>query len=217
MKIYELPELPYEYNELEPFISSDTLYYHHDFHHKGYVANLNRLLGKCSDDVQKLSFLDLLTHEDILPGEFATGILNNLGGHINHSMFWEIMCSPLNSKKSKLKTLDVYERIVKDFGSFKNFQNMFTNAANILFGSGWAWLVYNSKSKKLEIASTKGHGNPLSDGKFPILTLDVWEHAYYLDYQNRRSEFVDNFWKLINWKKVNDLYVSYKQTNRKKL
>ncbi|MEK6916146.1 MAG: superoxide dismutase [Nanoarchaeota archaeon] len=190
---FELPKLPYTYDALEPNIDARTMEIHHSKHHAGYTKNFNDALegkgisGTAEEIVGKLNSL---------PESIRTVIKNNGGGYVNHALFWTVM-SPNGGGEptGKLK-----EAIKKDFGSFESFKEKFSTAAKTRFGSGWAWLVINNR--KLEVYSTANQDSPLMEGKTPILGLDVWEHAYYLNYQNKRPEYVEAFWNVVNWKEV---------------
>ncbi len=196
---HELPKLPYKYNALEPHIDAKTMEIHYTKHHKGYVDKLNAALAEYPAFEAK-SVEEMLSDLDSLPDAIRTPVRNNGGGHVNHSLFWQI----LSPKKKEFKD-EIAEKINAKFGGFDEFKKEFSEYAMKRFGSGWAWLVVNA-DKELEILSTANQDSPLSQGMFPILGLDVWEHAYYLKYQNRRQEYVDAFFNLINWEKVNELY-----------
>jgi len=197
---YELPTLEYGYNELEPYIDTKTMDIHLNKHHAAYINNLNAALKDGNFD--KLSLFDLFDNISDLP----VSIRNNGGGHFNHVLFWRIL-SPEGTKTKPAGKL--LEAINNQFGSFEKFKEDFENAAKTRFGSGWAWLSID-KDNKLFISSTANQDNPLmniADKKgFPILGIDVWEHAYYLNYQNRRPDYIENFWKIVNWNEVERLY-----------
>ena len=198
---HKLPELGYGYDALEPFIDAKTMEIHHGKHHQGYVDKLNKALeGK--KDLQGKKVEELLKELNKIPEDIRTAVRNNGGGHANHSFFW-----PLLKKNVEFKG-EVAEAIKKRFGSFEKFKEEFSNSAAGRFGSGWAWLVLNSG--KLEIMSTANQDSPLSEGKIPVLGLDVWEHAYYLKYQNRRPEYIEAFFKIINWNKVDEHFKAKK-------
>ncbi|MDY0133674.1 MAG: superoxide dismutase [Acholeplasmatales bacterium] len=194
---YTLPKLGYAYDALEPAIDARTMEIHHTKHHNGYVNNLNVALEKHPEF--NLPLNEMLLDLNKVPEDIRTAVRNNGGGHLNHTMFWEIL-TPGGANKPSGKLL---EAINKAFGSYENFKNLFASAAATRFGSGWAWLLKTDKG--LVITSTPNQDTPLSEGK-PILALDVWEHAYYLKYQNRRPEYIDAFFSVINWDKVNELY-----------
>ncbi len=197
MMKYTLPKLGYAYDALEPAIDARTMEIHHTKHHNGYVNNLNVALEKHPEF--NLPLNEMLLDLNKVPEDIRTAVRNNGGGHYNHTMFWEIL-TPGGANKPSGKLL---EAINKAFGSYENFKNLFASAAATRFGSGWAWLLKTDKG--LVITSTPNQDTPLSEGK-PILALDVWEHAYYLKYQNRRPEYIDAFFSVINWDKVNELY-----------
>jgi Fe-Mn family superoxide dismutase len=191
---YELPPLPYDFNALEPAIFERTMQVHHGKHHSGYTKKLNAALENYPD-LQKKTIVDLLSNLDNLPAEVQTAVRNNGGGYFNHALFWHMM-TPNGGGTPKG---DLVDAITRDFGSFESFKNKFSTAAKTLFGSGWTWLVVNPAGQ-LEIQQTPNQNTPLENGDKPVLGLDVWEHAYYLQYENRRAEYVDNFWSVVNWK-----------------
>ncbi len=206
---YSLPELPYSYDALEPYIDARTMEIHHGKHHGGYVNNLNGAL-KEFNDLQEKSPEKLLSEIKNLPDSIRTAVRNNGGGHWNHSFFWKLM----GPKAGKEPTGDLANAIKNSFGAFDKFKSDFIKAGATRFGSGWAWLIIN-KSGKLEVCSTPNQDNPLMDvaevkGR-PILGVDVWEHAYYLKYQNRRPDYLDAFFNVINWNAVADQYDMYKK------
>ena len=194
---HEVPKLPYAYNALEPFIDEATMKIHHTKHHQTYIDKLNAAL-EAYPRLQEKKVEDLLKDLKSIPEIIQKPVRNHGGGHFNHSFFWLTL-----KKDVKLKG-DIQKAIEKKFGSVDKFKEEFSNAALNLFGSGWAWLVVNKG--QLEITSTLNQDCPLSEGKIPILGLDVWEHAYYLKYQNKRAEYVAAFFNVINWDKVNDNY-----------
>lgn len=200
---HELPALPYAANALEPHIDELTMQIHHDRHHGTYVNNLNAALEGHAD-LQAKSLDDLLAAIDSVPESIRTAVRNNGGGHANHSMFWEIM-SPNGGGQP---TGALADAITSTFGSFDEFKAAFTKAATTRFGSGWAWLVLNNG--KLEIISTPNQDNPVMEGKKPVMGLDVWEHAYYLKYQNKRPDYISAFWNVVNWAEVNKRYEAAK-------
>lgn len=197
MKKFELPELPYAFDALEPHIDALTMEIHHDRHHATYVANLNAALEK-HPEFEGGCAGQMIANLSAVPEDIRTAVRNNAGGHVNHTMFWKMM-SPNGGGNP---TGAVAEKIDESFGSFENFKNAFTQAATGRFGSGWAWLIVN-KEGKLEVTSTANQDNPLMDGLKPILGLDVWEHAYYLNYQNKRPAYIEAFFNVINWDEVN--------------
>lgn len=196
---YTLPQLPYAYDALEPYIDKETMNIHHTKHHNTYVTNLNKAL-EGHDDLASKSVEDLISDLNAVPEEIRTAVRNNGGGHANHSLFWTLL-SPNGGGEPKGALLDA---INSKFGSFEKFKEQFAAAAAGRFGSGWAWLVVHNG--ELEIMSTPNQDSPLSEGKKPVLGLDVWEHAYYLKYQNRRPEYISAFWNVVNWDEVEKLY-----------
>lgn len=199
---YSLPPLPYPNNALEPHIDAKTMEIHHTKHHQAYINNANKALeGKA--DLAAKSVEDLISNLNAVPEDIRGVIRNNAGGHANHSLFWTI----LGPNKGGEPTGKIGEAITKEFGSYAAFKEKFTAAATSRFGSGWAWLSVN-KDKKLEIHSTANQDSPLMEGKTPLLGVDVWEHAYYLNYQNRRPDYVAAFFNLINWDEVNKRFAA---------
>ncbi len=195
---YELPPLPYDYNALEPHIDETTMRIHHDKHHGTYVTNLNAALEGVSE-LQGLSIEDLLRQLDKVPEAKRTAVRNNGGGHANHTMFWEIM-GP-NGGGAPSGTLA--DAISSTFGSFDSFKEQIVKAGLGRFGSGWSWLTLDANGK-LAVESTPNQDSPLSEGRTPILGVDVWEHAYYLKYQNRRADYLAAWWNVVDWNKVAD-------------
>ncbi|MBA4544162.1 MULTISPECIES: superoxide dismutase [Thermoactinomyces] len=201
MAKYELPALPYAFNALEPHIDAQTMEIHHDRHHATYVNNLNAAIE--GQNVGEKTVEELISNLNALPESIRTAVRNNGGGHANHSLFWQIL-SPNGGGQP---TGEVAKAIDETFGSFDAFKEKFADAAAKRFGSGWAWLVV--KDGKLEILSTPNQDNPLMDGSgTPILGLDVWEHAYYLKYQNKRPEYIKAFWNVVNWEEVNKRFLA---------
>mgnify|MGYP001463703862 CR=1 FL=1 len=200
MAKYELPPLPYAKDALEPHIDATTMEIHHDRHHATYVNNLNAALE--GHDVGDKSVEELISDLNALPESIRTAVRNNGGGHANHSLFWQI----LSPNGGGAPTGEVAEAINAEFGSFDAFKEEFSNAAKGRFGSGWAWLVV--KDGKLAVTSTPNQDSPLMEGATPILGLDVWEHAYYLKYQNKRPEYIEAFWNVVNWEEVNKRYLA---------
>jgi Fe-Mn family superoxide dismutase len=198
---FQLMPLPYEYNALEPFVDELTMHVHHDKHHATYVTNLNAALEKHPELGEK-SLEALLSDLNAVPEDIRMAIRNHGGGVWNHNLFWEIM----GPKAGGEPVGDLASVIQAEFGSFADFKAAFEKAAMGRFGSGWAWLV--KKGGKLSIISTANQDNPMSEGMFPLLTLDVWEHAYYLKYQNRRAEYVSNWWNVVNWQAVASRYAA---------
>jgi len=200
---YSLPQLPYPYDALEPYIDKMTMEIHHTKHHQAYINNLNSALEKYPE-FHNLELEEILKNLNQLPEEIRTAVRNNGGGHYNHSLFWEIMKPNGGGEpKGKLK-----EEIEKNFGSFEEFKKLFSETAIKHFGSGWAWLVITS-DKKLKVYSMLNQDNPLMNGDIPIMGLDVWEHAYYLKYQNRRDEYVEAWWHVVNWDKIEENLLKY--------
>ncbi|NTV28772.1 MAG: superoxide dismutase [Candidatus Omnitrophica bacterium] len=197
---YQLPTLKYAYDALEPFIDARTVEIHHSKHHKTYVDRFNAALDG-QPALQAMKPEDLIANLDKVPEAIRTAVRNNGGGAINHSLYWDIL-GPGAGGEPKGK---IGEAIAAEFGGFKAFKEKLADAAVTQFGSGWAWLVVN-KEGKLEIIKTANQDSPLSMGKRPVLAFDVWEHAYYLKYQNRRPEYVEAFFSVINWRRVDELY-----------
>jgi len=194
--LHQLPDLLYAYDALEPYIDQRTMEIHHQKHHAAYVDKLNAALVGYKE-LQEKGIEDLLKSLDSLPDAIRTVVKNNGGGHYNHSIFWSIM----GVNKGGSPQGDLLAAIEERFGQFDKFKEEFTNAAINRFGSGWAWLVLDKKNK-LAVISTANQDNPLSEGLKPVLGLDVWEHAYYLKYQNRRPEYIKNWWNVVNWQVV---------------
>lgn len=203
MAKFELPELPYAYDALEPHIDKETMNIHHTKHHNGYVTKLNAALEGHSE-FDGLSVEDILADLNKVPEDIRTAVRNNGGGHANHSLFWTV----LGKDGAKEPVGDLKQAIDETFGSYDAFKETFANAAATRFGSGWAWLVV--ADGKLEVLSTPNQDSPISDGKTPILGIDVWEHAYYLNYQNRRPDYINAFFDVINWDKVEEYYQAAK-------
>ena len=194
---YTLPDLPYAYDALEPHIDARTMEIHHTKHHNTYVTKLNGAIE--GHDLANLPVEELLRKIDEVPSEKRQAVINNGGGHANHSLFWKLM-SPNGGGEPVGDSADA---INSTFGSFDSFKEEFTNAALGRFGSGWAWLIVG-KNGGLQITDTANQDSPLMDGNTPIFGLDVWEHAYYLKYQNRRPDYVSAFWNVVNWKQVEE-------------
>ncbi|GEM00488.1 superoxide dismutase, Fe-Mn family [Halolactibacillus halophilus] len=203
MTKFVLPELPYAYDALEPHIDKETMNIHHTKHHNGYVTKLNAALEGHSE-FDDLSVEEILADLNKVPEDIRTAVRNNGGGHANHSLFWTV----LGKDGAKQPVGDLKRAIDETFGSFDAFKETFTNSATTRFGSGWAWLVV--ADGKLEVLSTPNQDSPISDGKTPILGIDVWEHAYYLNYQNRRPDYIKAFFDVINWDKVEEYYQAAK-------
>ncbi|MDC4248049.1 superoxide dismutase [Enterococcus faecium] len=200
---YTLPDLPYAYDALEPYIDEETMHLHHDKHHNTYVTNLNAAIEKYPELGEK-TIEELLSDMDAIPTDIKTAVRNNGGGHANHSFFWEIMAPNAGGEP----TGEIKEAINEAFGDFSSFKEEFKKAAAGRFGSGWAWLVM--ENGKLAITSTANQYSPLMEGKTPILGLDVWEHAYYLKYKNVRPDYIAAFWNVINWDEVNKRFEAAK-------
>lgn len=198
---YILPKLDYNYDSLEPYIDAKTMEIHHTKHHQAYINNLNQAIK--GTDAEKLDLEEILRNVS----KYPTTVRNNGGGHWNHTFFWKL----LKINNGRLPSGKLLDQINKDFGSFDKFKDEFTKAALSRFGSGWAWLIISNG--KLKVTSTPNQDNPLMDiaeeKGIPILGLDVWEHAYYLKYQNRRNEYVANFWNIINWEFVEQIFKEY--------
>ena len=192
---FELPKLPYAVDALEPYIDAQTMTIHHDKHHQAYVNSLNAAIEKHPELADK-SLEDLLKDLNAVPEDIRTAVRNHGGGTWNHTMFWEIMAANAGGAPGG----ELGQAIDSAFGSFDAFKSEFEKAATGRFGSGWAWLVKDGNG--LAIVSTANQDNPLSDGKTPVMGIDVWEHAYYLKYQNRRPEYVTNWWNVVNWEAV---------------
>lgn len=197
--MFTLPNLPYKYDALEPYFDARTMEIHHTKHHQGYVDKLNAAL-KGQTELADKSVEELLADLKALPKDIRTAVQNNGGGHANHSLFWQLL-TPTDQAAAREGLSDLFSQ----FGGYTSFQEQFAAAAGGRFGSGWAWLVKNDQ-KELSIISTANQDSPLSDGLVPLLGLDVWEHAYYLKYQNRRADYVEAFWHVVNWTKVAELY-----------
>jgi superoxide dismutase, Fe-Mn family len=194
---HEVPALPYDYSALEPFIDSQTMKLHHDMHHGAYVKNLNAALEKYTN-LQSKKVEELLRDLNAVPEDIRTAVRNNGGGHMNHTMFWKIMKPQGGGDPSG----PIAEVIKKSFGSFKDFQTKFNDTGAKQFGSGWVWLIGKSNGE-FQVMSTPNQDNPISQGLFPIMGNDVWEHAYYLKYNNRRPEYLAAWWNVVNWDEIN--------------
>lgn len=198
--MYKLPDLPYDYSALEPYIDSQTMEIHYTKHHQAYIDKLNVVIEKnpdleYSDNIQKL-----LSNTDTIPEEIRKTVIDNGGGYLNHWIFWEIMGPNAGGEPEG----NLAVAVKKTFGNFEEFKSEFKQTAITRFGSGWAWLVLANDC--LEIISTPNQDNPISQGKEPLLGLDVWEHAYYLKYQNRRPDYIDAWWNVVNWKGIGEHY-----------
>lgn len=193
---FTLPALPYAYDALTPYIDEETMHLHHEKHHNAYITNVNAALEKHPELAEK-TIEELLADLNSVPEDIRTAVRNNGGGHANHSLFWTVLAPNAGGEP----TGAVKDGIEEAFGSFNAMKEKFSAAAAGRFGSGWAWLVVSDG--KLEITSTPNQDSPISEGKTPILGLDVWEHAYYLNYKNVRPEYIKAFWNLVNWDEVN--------------
>jgi superoxide dismutase, Fe-Mn family len=202
MARFSLPDLPYAYDALEPHIDARTMEIHHTKHHQTYVNNLNAALEK-APDVRSDDIDQLLRNFDTIPEEIRTAVRNNGGGHANHSLFWRIMGPDGGGEPGGA----VGEAIRSAFGDFGSFREKFANAAKGRFGSGWAWLVVGD-GRQVQVTDTANQDSPLMSGQTPILGLDVWEHAYYLHYQNRRPDYIDAWWNVVDWDEVNRRFES---------
>jgi len=201
---FTVPALPYAFDALEPYIDKQTMEIHHDKHHGAYVTNLNKAL-ESAPDLQNKTVEELLANNcAIVPETIRTAVRNNGGGHVNHSMFWQIMAPQAGGNPAG----NIAAAILNSFGSFDQFKEKFNQSATTRFGSGWAWLV--KKGTGVEIISTANQDSPIMEGLFPIMGLDVWEHAYYLKYQNRRPEYIGAWWNVVNWPEIEKRFNSGK-------
>lgn len=191
---HTLPQLPYAYDALEPHIDARTMEIHHTKHHQTYVDKLNAALEKYPE-LQDKTVEELVADLELVPEDIRTAVRNHGGGHLNHSMFWESL-----SANGGEPTGELEQALIKAFGSIQDFKLKFSDKASTQFGSGWAWLVKDGDM--LSVVGTPNQDNPVTDGKTPILGLDVWEHAYYLKYQNKRPDYITAFWNLVNWSEV---------------
>lgn len=189
---FKLPDLPYAHDHLEPVIDKETMELHHGKHHNGYVTNLNKAVE--GTEWADKSIEEVVANLNDVPEDIRTAVRNNGGGHLNHTLFWEEMQAPSDNNEVPA---ELAAKIEKDFGSVEDFKAKFEAAATGQFGSGWAWLVDNNGT--LEVVGTPNQDNPITDGKKPLLGIDVWEHAYYLNYRNVRADYVKSFWKVVNW------------------
>ncbi|MFW1736462.1 superoxide dismutase [Acinetobacter sp. ULE_I001] len=197
---YSLPQLPYAYDALEPNIDTKTMEIHHTKHHQTYINNINATVE--GTPWEKLSIEELVSKVNEVPADLKNSVINNGGGHANHSLFWTVMSPQGGGEPIK----QIAEAIDRDIGGFENFKEAFTKAALTRFGSGWAWLSVTPE-KKVIVESSANQDSPLMNGNIPILALDVWEHAYYLKYQNRRPEYIAAFYNVVNWEEVNRRYL----------
>lgn len=194
---FTLPDLPYAYGALAPHIDEETMQFHHDRHHATYVSNLNTAVAQ-HPDLGRLSPEELMRQISSVPEAIRTTVRNNGGGHVNHTMFWEIMCPNGGGEP----TGAIGSAINSTFGSFDAFKQQFNAAGTKQFGSGWAWLV-RTKEGELKVTSTANQDSPLMEGMYPIMGNDVWEHAYYLTYRNRRADYLTAWWNVVNWEEIN--------------
>ncbi len=195
MAKFEVPPLPYDYAALEPHIDTQTMQIHHDKHHAAYVTNLNNAL-EGNADLQSMSAEDIVKNLNKVPENIRTAVRNNVGGHVNHSMFWQIMAAKAGGEP----TGALADAIKSSFTDLASFKDQFQKAAMGRFGSGWAWVIKDGSS--LKIVSTPNQDNPMMDGQMPIMGGDVWEHAYYLKYQNRRADYLAAWWNVVNWPEI---------------
>ncbi len=201
---FTLPPLPYAFDALEPYVDKTTMEIHHGKHHNAYVTNLNKAL-ESAPELGSKTLEELLANScAVVPEKIRTAVRNNAGGHINHTMFWEIM----GPKAGGEPTGKLAEAIRSTFGGFEQFKQKLTEAGMTRFGSGWAWLV--SQQGKLEIYSTANQDSPVMEGKHPVMGVDVWEHAYYLKYQNRRNEYLAAWWNTVNWREIEKRFAAAK-------
>ncbi|NWQ40038.1 superoxide dismutase [Bacillus sp. EB106-08-02-XG196] len=200
---FELPQLPYAYDALEPHIDKETMNIHHTKHHNTYVTNLNNAL-QGNEELLSKSVEEVVANLDAVPEAVRTAVRNNGGGHANHALFWQI----LSPNGGGAPTGELADAINNKFGTLESFKEEFAKAATTRFGSGWAWLSVSNG--ELEVSSTPNQDSPLMEGKTPILGLDVWEHAYYLNYQNRRPDYISSFWNVVNWDEVSKRYSAAK-------
>jgi len=208
---YELPELPYGLDALEPHISKELMTIHHGNHHKAYVDKLLGVLESDSEGKELMgSFgpVELLRVILMVPDSIRQKVINFCGGHVNHSFFWTIMTLPSESSSGFSEDLEVVKAIVSKWGSIDKFMEEFSGKANALFGSGWSWLVIDGLSKELSLVDSKDQDSPYSNNLTPLLCIDLWEHAYYIDYQYKRADYVKAFWNVVNWKQVNEYYIN---------
>ncbi|MCU0551358.1 MAG: superoxide dismutase [Leptolyngbya sp. Prado105] len=203
----QLPPLPYDAGALSKAIDAETMRIHHDRHHQTYVDNLNKALA-AQPNLRSLSIETMLRDLNAVPESIRETVRNNAGGHLNHTIFWQIM-----SPNGGQPTGTIAQAINQTFGSFENFRKQFNQAGGDRFGSGWVWLVRNPQGQ-LQILSTANQDNPISNGSFPIMGNDVWEHAYYLRYQNRRADYLNNWWNVLNWGEIERRFQASQQSGR---
>jgi len=200
MTQYELPKMPYAYDALEPHIDARTMEIHHTKHHQTYTTKLNDALGKCSSDIQNKDILEILSDLSQVPDELKKAINFNGGGYDNHKLFWDNMKPNGGGEPGGA----VADAINSSFGSFGDFKEKFSSTTAVIQGSGWGWLVYNKSSSKVEYAAMSNQDSPRTKGLVPLLGLDVWEHAYYLNYQNKRPDYIAAWWNVVNWDEVDN-------------
>ncbi|MCH8996228.1 MAG: superoxide dismutase [Nitrososphaerota archaeon] len=200
MTQYELPKMPYAYDALEPHIDARTMEIHHTKHHQTYTTKLNDALGKCSSDIQNKDILDILSDLSQVPDELKKAINFNGGGYDNHTLFWNNMKPNGGGEPGGA----VADAINSSFGSFADFKEKFSSTTAVIQGSGWGWLVYNPSSSKVEYVAMSNQDSPRTKGLVPLLGLDVWEHAYYLNYQNKRPDYIAAWWNVVNWDEVDN-------------
>ena len=198
MTQYELPKMPYAYDALEPHIDARTMEIHHTKHHQTYTTKLNDALGKCSSDIQNKDIVDILSDLSQVPPELKGAINFNGGGYDNHKLFWNNMKPNGGGEPGGA----VADAINSSFGSFSDFKEKFSSTTAVIQGSGWGWLVYNPSSSKVEYVAMSNQDSPRTKGLVPLLGLDVWEHAYYLNYQNKRPDYIAAWWNVVNWDEV---------------
>ncbi len=203
---YHLPALGYSYNALEPYIDPETMRLHHDKHHQGYVDLLNKAIANYPQ-FDNTTIEDLLEHLNDVPEEIRDTVRNSGGGHANHQLLWQVIGPPNDAKPKGM----LAEAIRSDFGTFENLQEKLTEAATKVFGSGWAFLAADLKGQKLEVMSLPNQDSPLLHGKSALLACDVWEHSYYLKYQNRRPDYLQAWWKVVQWDAVNSRLMSFRR------
>jgi Fe-Mn family superoxide dismutase len=202
MKKYELPPLPYNYDALEPYIDARTMEIHYTKHHQTYTDKFNAALESCSTEIQEKDIVEILSNLDLVPANQKSAINFNGGGYDNHRIFWNNM-KPNGGGEPGGSLADA---INSSFGSFSEFKEKFSSTTVLIQGSGWGWLVYNPVNKKVEYKSMPNQTSPRTEGLIPLLGCDVWEHAYYLKYQNRRADYVEAFWSVVNWQEVEKRY-----------
>jgi superoxide dismutase, Fe-Mn family len=200
MTQYELPKMPYAYDALEPHIDARTMEIHHTKHHQTYTTKLNDALGKCSSDIQNKDIIDILSDLSQVPDELKKAINFNGGGYDNHKLFWNNMKPNGGGEPGGA----VADAINSSFGSFADFKEKFSSTTAVIQGSGWGWLVYNPSSNKVEYVAMSNQDSPRTKGLVPLLGLDVWEHAYYLNYQNKRPDYIAAWWNVVNWDEVDN-------------